>query len=91
VPGLTIRQYGDPVLKEATREVEQIDAKIAALAESMIDTMYAAPGSGLAANQIGVQKRIFVYDIGDGPSSTPVSSRATASGPTTRGASRSPV
>jgi peptide deformylase len=66
VPGLTIRQYGDPVLKETTREVEEIDGKIAALAESMIDTMYEAPGSGLAANQIGVQKRIFVYDIGDG-------------------------
>jgi peptide deformylase len=67
VPGLTIRQYGDPVLKETTREVEEIDAKIASLAESMIDTMYEAPGSGLAANQIGVQRRIFVYDIGDGP------------------------
>jgi peptide deformylase len=66
MPGLTIRQYGDPVLKEATREVEEIDGKIAALAESMIETMYEAPGSGLAANQIGVQKRMFVYDIGDG-------------------------
>jgi peptide deformylase len=67
VPGLNIRQYGDPVLKEATREVEEIDAKVAALVDSMIDTMYDAPGSGLAANQIGVQRRIFVYDIGDGP------------------------
>jgi peptide deformylase len=67
VPSLTIRQYGDPVLKEATREVEEIDAKVAALVDSMIDTMYDAPGSGLAANQIGVQRRIFVYDIGDGP------------------------
>jgi peptide deformylase len=67
VPGLTIRQYGDPVLKEATREVEEIDATVAALVDSMIDTMYDAPGSGLAANQVGVQRRIFVYDIGDGP------------------------
>ena len=67
MPGLTIRQYGDPVLKETTREVEEIDAKVAALVDSMIDTMYDAPGSGLAANQIGVQRRIFVYDIGDGP------------------------
>jgi peptide deformylase len=33
----------------------------------MIETMYAAPGVGLAANQIGVQRRVFVYDIGDGP------------------------
>jgi peptide deformylase len=66
VAGLNIRQYGDPVLKERTREVVEIDAAVAALAESMIETMYEAPGSGLAANQIGVQRRIFVYDIGDG-------------------------
>ena len=65
--GLTIRQYGDPVLKERTREVLEIDGSVAALAESMIETMYEAPGSGLAANQIGVMRRIFVYDIGEGP------------------------
>lgn len=63
---LVIRQYGDPVLKERTREVDEIDGSVASLAESMIETMYAAPGSGLAANQVGVQRRIFVYDIGDG-------------------------
>jgi peptide deformylase len=55
------------VLKERTQEVTDIDGAIAALAESMIETMYEAPGSGLAANQVGVQRRIFVYDIGDGP------------------------
>jgi peptide deformylase len=66
VANLIIRQYGDPVLRERTREVEEIDRSVAALAESMIETMYAAPGSGLAANQIGVQRRLFVYDIGDG-------------------------
>jgi peptide deformylase len=64
---LTIRQYGDPVLKERTSEVREIDASVAALVESMIDTMYEAPGSGLAANQIGVMRRIFVYDVGEGP------------------------
>ena len=63
---LSIRQYGDPVLKERTREVEDIDGAVASLVDSMIETMYAAPGSGLAANQVGVQRRIFVYDIGDG-------------------------
>jgi peptide deformylase len=67
VSGLTIRQYGDPVLKERTSEVREIDASVAALVESMIDTMYEAPGSGLAANQIGVMRRIFVYDVGEGP------------------------
>ncbi len=64
---LPIRTYGDPVLNTATTLVENIDGKIAALAESMIETMYEAPGVGLAANQIGVQKRLFVYDQGDGP------------------------
>jgi peptide deformylase len=67
VSGLTIRQYGDPVLKERTSEVQEIDASVAALVESMIDTMYEAPGSGLAANQIGVMRRVFVYDAGEGP------------------------
>jgi len=67
VSTLPIRTYGDPVLKTATTLVENIDGKIAALAESMIETMYEAPGVGLAANQIGVQKRLFVYDQGDGP------------------------
>src|SRR5271156_1942116 len=63
---MPIRQYGDPVLKSRTREVDDIDGAIAALVESMIDTMYEAPGAGLAANQVGVQRRIFVYDIGEG-------------------------
>ena len=64
---LPIRTYGDAVLNTATTLVENIDGKIAALAESMLETMYDAPGVGLAANQIGVQKRLFVYDQGDGP------------------------
>ena len=64
---LPIRVYGDPVLSETTSAVDTIDGRIAALAEAMIETMYEAPGVGLAANQIGVQKRLFVYDKGDGP------------------------
>ena len=55
------------MLTAATTEIENIDAKVAALAQSMIETMHEAPGVGLAANQIGVQKRLFVYDKGDGP------------------------
>ena len=66
MPSLTIRQYGDPVLKERTREVEEIDGQVASLVDSMIETMYEAPGTGLAANQVGVQRRIFVYDVGEG-------------------------
>lgn len=63
---LPIRTYGDPVLGQATLNIDNIDGRIAALAESMIETMYRAPGVGLAANQIGIQKRMFVYDAGDG-------------------------
>ena len=64
---LEIRTYGDPVLRQATREVEEIDGGVASLVAQMIETMYAAPGVGLAANQVGVSRRLFVYDAGDGP------------------------
>ncbi len=67
VSTLPIRVYGDPVLNQVTTAVDDIDGRIAALAATMIETMYEAPGVGLAANQIGVQKRLFVYDKGDGP------------------------
>ena len=64
-----IRLFGDPVLKQASAEVSDIDGALARLADDMIVTMYAAPGLGLAAPQVGVQKRFFVYDLqdGDGP------------------------
>lgn len=62
-----IRVHGDPVLKVRCSEVNEIDGTLADLVEDMLETMYAAPGVGLAANQIGVQKRLFVYDVGDGP------------------------
>ncbi len=64
---LTIRTYGDPVLKQATKDVEEIDGRLAKLVDDMIETMHEAPGVGLAANQVGVQRRLFVYDIGEGP------------------------
>ncbi len=64
---LPIRTYGDPVLRSRAKEIESIDAKLVALVEDMIETMYEAPGVGLAAPQVGVDKRIFVYDIGEGP------------------------
>jgi len=60
-----IREFGDPVLKERCAEVTAIDGALVRLANDMIETMYAAPGVGLAANQVGVQKRLFVYDVGD--------------------------
>lgn len=61
-----IRQYGDPVLRRRADEVTEIDGSLAKLADDMIATMYDAPGVGLAAPQVGVQKRMFVYDAGEG-------------------------
>jgi len=66
MPSLAIRQYGDPVLKERTREVEEIDGSEVSLVDAMIETMYEARGVGLAANQVGVQRRVFVFDTGEG-------------------------
>jgi peptide deformylase len=62
-----VRLFGDPVLKQRSREVEELDGSLAMLAESMYETMYEALGVGLAAPQIGVQRRIFTYDVGEGP------------------------
>ena len=62
-----IRVIGDPVLRVRAAEVVDIDGKLARLAEDMLTTMYDAPGLGLAAPQVGVQKRLFVYDVGEGP------------------------
>ena len=57
-----IRLYGDPVLRSKASEVREIDGSVARLCDSMFDTMYAARGIGLAAPQVGVRKRLFVYD-----------------------------
>ena len=62
-----IRTFGDPVLRVRTKPVDDFDAPLRRLAEDMIETMYDAPGVGLAAPQIGVSKRICVFDTGDGP------------------------
>ena len=61
-----IRVIGDPVLKQRADDITDIDGKLARLVDDMIATMYAAPGVGLAAPQVGVQKRLFVWDIDDG-------------------------
>ena len=60
---LPIRKYGDPVLREPARPVESFDDDLQKLIDDMIDTMYAAPGVGLAANQIGVPLRLMVIDL----------------------------
>ncbi|MEM9132073.1 MAG: peptide deformylase [Actinomycetota bacterium] len=62
-----VRIFGDPVLRKVAEDVTDVDGKVAKLAEDMLETMYAAPGIGLAGPQVGVSRRIFVFDIGDGP------------------------
>lgn len=53
------------MLRQRAYDVVEIDGALVRLADEMIDTMYSAPGLGLAAPQIGVQKRFFVYDLDD--------------------------
>ena len=55
--------YPDPVLLRPTRPVERFDDALRRLVDDMRDTMYAAPGIGLAANQIGVSQRVCVVDL----------------------------
>ena len=64
--GYTIRVFGDPVLKQRAAEITDVDGKLVRLVDDMVETMYEAPGIGLAAPQVGVQKRLFVYDLQDG-------------------------
>jgi peptide deformylase len=63
---LPIRTFGDPVLRLETKPVLEVDESTSALAVDMIETMYQAPGVGLAANQIGISRRIAVFDAQDG-------------------------
>ena len=53
----------DPLLKTVSKEVDNIDEEILSILDDMLETMYAAPGIGLAAIQIGIPKRMLVIDI----------------------------
>ena len=59
--------FGHPALNMKSENVENIDDYIVSLTKRMIDIMYEAPGVGLAAPQIGINKNLFVFDAGDGP------------------------
>lgn len=63
---MTIRKilkYPDPILRQKTEEVTTFDDALKTLVADMAETMYDAPGVGLAANQIGISKQIVVIDI----------------------------
>jgi peptide deformylase len=59
----TIVEVPDPLLRQKSTPVEKVDDEIRALIADMFETMYAAPGIGLAAIQVGVPKRILVIDL----------------------------
>lgn len=63
---LPICKYGDPVLRERATDVTEITPELHVLIDDMVDTMYAAPGVGLAANQVGVSKRLMLIDLSVG-------------------------
>ena len=62
-----IRVFGDPVLKQRAKDVTDVDGALVRVVNTMVETMYDASGIGLAAPQVGVQKRMFTFDIGEGP------------------------
>jgi peptide deformylase len=60
---LSICKLPDPVLRQAAQEITEINGKTQRLIDAMGDTMYAAPGLGLAANQVGQLQRLIVFDV----------------------------
>ena len=61
-----ITLIGEPVLRKKAKKVKKLSPLIKQLIEDMVETMYDAPGVGLAAPQVGISKRIIVVDVGDG-------------------------
>ena len=64
---LRLRTYGDPCLRKPARPVLMVGPAERLLIKEMIPAMYAFDGTGLAANQVGIEAKIFVADIGEGP------------------------
>ena len=61
-----IREDGDPILRKKCRPVTEFNERLFELLDDMAETMYAAPGVGLAGPQVGVLRRVVVMDVGDG-------------------------
>jgi peptide deformylase len=60
---LEIKTYPDEVLRKKTEPVAEIDGALQFLIDDMVETMYAAPGIGLAAPQVGISKKLVVLDV----------------------------
>lgn len=69
---LEIKKYPDPVLKRRAEAVTVVDDELQTLIDDMIDTMYDAPGVGLAAPQVGVSKQLAVIDISSKEAEVPL-------------------
>ena len=69
---LEILHYPDPRLRNQAKPVATVDAKVKKLVDDMLETMYAAPGIGLAAIQVNVPKRVIVIDISEDKSAPQV-------------------
>jgi peptide deformylase len=63
----SLRYLGDPVLKQATPDVTDIDGRLVQMVDDMFDVLYDASGLALAAPQVGIRKRLFVYDYRETP------------------------
>ena len=63
---LEVVKYGDPILTKRAEEVNRVDDSVRKLVDDMFETMYGAPGVGLAAPQVGVLKRLFIMDCSSG-------------------------
>ena len=63
----------DPILRQVSKPIETVDSEVKKLADDMLETMYDAPGIGLAAIQIGVERRMLVLDVSkEGEDKTPL-------------------
>ena len=62
---LSILEFPDPRLRKVAEPVNEVDSRIKTLIDDMFETMYAAPGIGLAATQVDVHERVIVMDISD--------------------------
>ena len=69
---MPIVKLPDPVLRNVSEPVERVDSELLKLADDMLETMYEAPGVGLAAVQVGVLKRLVVLDVSEGDEKNPL-------------------